>query len=302
LTTLLTPFHLAVSSKNSTLIYIAIDCLAKLFSYNYWEHYTSLFVGPSSAPFSPTLSPPPVPTTTTTATSRRSDEKPHVEDDTDLDSPLQPSPENLENLPLISKLIHIICTAARSDVEDKVLVQIVKALLAAVSSTSRGVQVHTGNIPLALSFRNSKLIFGGVNLADLILSLKTTLQIFLRAKLAGTQIVAQASLTQMIQSIFSRIPKDLGLDLAELMLLEETERRRDEGEDEQDGGVGDGDGVERGQDGEELEDSKRLSKREKGGMAASINSFYSVKSHHDLYAVHFLLKNLLVCLMELTCI
>jgi hypothetical protein len=93
---------------------------------------------------------------------------------------------------IIAQVIDTICDcfSGGEHTDDKVQVQIVKALLAAVSCSHPESMIHAG---------------------VLLKAIRTTYNIFLLSKSATTQIIAQATLTQMIQAVFGRIPKNLAV-------------------------------------------------------------------------------------------
>ncbi|KAJ3215780.1 guanine nucleotide exchange protein for ADP-robosylation factor [Dinochytrium kinnereticum] len=204
--TILQPFHLACQSRQVVLAVIAIDCFGKLFTYNYWSHHNVLDpswedgdsrseAGASTGEFddASTLSGSSVApslrrggTSLATADPRGS----HDEDRSSLDS----SGESTGGGGIIGQVVDTVCDtfSGGENTDDKVQVQIVKALLAAVSSTDLSSAIH-----------------GGV----LLRAIRTTYNIFLLSKSANTQIIAQATLTQMVQAVFGRVAKDLANDV-----------------------------------------------------------------------------------------
>ncbi|KAI8617834.1 hypothetical protein BC830DRAFT_1239777 [Chytriomyces sp. MP71] len=105
---------------------------------------------------------------------------------------------------LVSLCVDVICEAAlapASDVasDDKLHLQIVKALSSAVLASSiSDYQNRTKEVKV--------LHRPFIRDALLLRSIRTTFNIFLLAKSPATQIVAQASLTQMIQAVCGRVP------------------------------------------------------------------------------------------------
>ncbi|KAI8812764.1 hypothetical protein BJ742DRAFT_552239 [Cladochytrium replicatum] len=178
--TVFLPFQLACQSRQPVLVSVAIDCMGKLFTYNYWGKFEDGFSyaengehgfdmdgdspGNRSAATSPT----------------RADRK--------SSSEARVSSERSDP-GILAMVIDTICDSfsGGENTDDKVQVQIVKALLAAASSEG-----HSA-------------IHGGV----LLKAIRTTYNIFLLSKSANTQIVAQATLSQMVQAVFSRVPKYL---------------------------------------------------------------------------------------------
>ncbi|KAI9017378.1 hypothetical protein BC832DRAFT_588642 [Gaertneriomyces semiglobifer] len=94
---------------------------------------------------------------------------------------------------MVALVVDSICDtfAGGESTDEKLQVQIVKALLAAASAVDPTAAIH-----------------GGI----LLKAVRTTYNIFLLSKSANTQIVAQATLTQMVQAVFGRVPKDVKLE------------------------------------------------------------------------------------------
>ncbi|KAI9136456.1 hypothetical protein BKA69DRAFT_1104037 [Paraphysoderma sedebokerense] len=148
------PFQLACQSKSPALMVIALDCLAKLISYN------CLADGKVSG------------------SSSLKDE----EGDIDKTATTTTSPES-DDRPIIDIAVETICNCFVGETTDEnVQLQIVKALLAAASSTA--VPIH-----------------GGI----LLRAVRTTYNIFLLSKSPNIQTVAQGTLTQMIHIVFGRV-------------------------------------------------------------------------------------------------
>ncbi|KAJ3127571.1 guanine nucleotide exchange protein for ADP-robosylation factor [Nowakowskiella sp. JEL0407] len=156
------PFQIACQSRQPALVTISVDCLGKLFSYDYWAKYNI-----------------------------DSDENTKVTQDMDIDgkSPRSNADEEMESgSGIVAIVIDTICDcfSGGENTDDKVQLQIVKALLAAVTSDTKSA-IHGGGLLKAV---------------------RTTYNIFLLSKSSNTQIVAQATLTQMVQAVFGRVPKD----------------------------------------------------------------------------------------------
>ncbi|KAJ3412218.1 guanine nucleotide exchange protein for ADP-robosylation factor [Chytridiales sp. JEL 0842] len=194
--TIFLPFQQACQSKQSQLTSIAIDCLGKLFSYNFWAKFNlgeikkagTESVNGDSSEQSVTDSA----VGSSIQESRISGEEERVSMDSNSDSVVSATGSG-GTAAIIGQVIDTICdtfTGSGEGTDDKVQVQIVKALLAAVSCSEPESTIH-----------------GSV----LLRAIRTTYNIFLLSKSATTQIIAQATLTQMIQAIFSRIPKTLAL-------------------------------------------------------------------------------------------
>ncbi|KAI8592987.1 hypothetical protein BDZ88DRAFT_503867 [Geranomyces variabilis] len=173
--TVFAPFQMACRSRQPVLATIAIDCLGKLFTYNYWGRHEVLLEGDSAvggtvADFD--MEPP------------RKDGAPRISGDDDRSSM---ESEGEGGGGMVAFVVDTICDTfgGGENTDEKVQLQIVKALLAAVSTTDPQAAVH-----------------GGV----LLKAVRTTYNIFLLSKSASTQIVAQATLTQMVQAVFGRVP------------------------------------------------------------------------------------------------
>ncbi|KAJ3118784.1 guanine nucleotide exchange protein for ADP-robosylation factor [Phlyctochytrium bullatum] len=214
--TILQPFHLACQSRQPALAVIAIDCLGKLFTYNYWSNHNILdpswedgenrsetasaandFDDASTLGGSSTVQ----------SSSIRGGRSPsvqdprgsHEEDRSSLDS----AGEGTGGGGIIGQVVDTVCDtfSGGENTDDKVQVQIVKALLAAVSSTDLSSAIH-----------------GGV----LLRAIRTTYNIFLLSRSANTQIIAQATLTQMVQAVFGRVAKDLASDAQTLTVPDDS--------------------------------------------------------------------------------
>ncbi|KAJ3150955.1 guanine nucleotide exchange protein for ADP-robosylation factor [Geranomyces michiganensis] len=174
--TVFAPFQMACRSRQPVLATIAIDCLGKLFTYNYWGRHEVLLEGDSAvggtvADFD--MEPP-----------RKDGGAPRISGDDDRSSM---ESEGDGGGGMVAFVVDTICDTfgGGENTDEKVQLQIVKALLAAVSTTDPQAAVH-----------------GGV----LLKAVRTTYNIFLLSKSASTQIVAQATLTQMVQAVFGRVP------------------------------------------------------------------------------------------------
>jgi brefeldin A-inhibited guanine nucleotide-exchange protein len=174
------PFQLACQSKNSETISIAVDCLGKLFTYNFWGQYdlaglSQELDGSGSKPIEKDIS---------AALSNLAQE----------DSPdlvIEMEPEQLTGTySMIAFVVDTICNGYISD--EKVELQIVKALQAAVSISDPAYCLHG---------------------AVLIQAIKTTYNVFLVSNSISVQTVAQGALTQMVQYVVSRIPKGIQITL-----------------------------------------------------------------------------------------
>ncbi|CAG8451027.1 12392_t:CDS:10 [Ambispora gerdemannii] len=141
------PLQLACQTRTTSLMITALDCIGKLISYNY------LIERP--VPWSPDLGNEKEPGTTTRVIKQ----------------------------PLSERIVDTICECFVGEyTDDKVQLQIIKALLAAVSSTT--VPIHQ---------------------SSLLKSIRTAYNIFLLSRNPNNQIVAQGILTQMVHHVFARV-------------------------------------------------------------------------------------------------
>jgi len=149
------PFELACQSKSSSLQSIAIDCIGKLFTYDYWEKLYQY----------------------------NEDHKKKLQrNNVIIDK------TNEDKVNWIDFSIDLICNCfSGGDTNDEIQTQITKALLAAASSSKEPCAIHT---------------------TTLLKAVRTTYNIFLLSKSTTTQMIAQASLTQIVQEVFGRIPEN----------------------------------------------------------------------------------------------
>lgn len=163
------PFQIACQSKNSELISIAIDCLGKLFTYNFWGQYNLEGI--------PEIT-------------KKAKDALEQDDTAGIDDG--------EVTGTVGMIYFVIDTIAStySNVDERVELQIIKvlkfysykALQAAVSTSNPAFCLH-----------------GSV----LIKAIRTTYNIFLVSNSTNVQAVAQGALTQMVQNIYGRIPKGI---------------------------------------------------------------------------------------------
>lgn len=166
------PFQIACKSGHPELLAIAIDCLGKLFSYNYWK-------------------------------TARNDVVPKIEDE-----PKKPQEDGKDldgTQNMISFVIDTICDAFSGEsTYEKVELQIIKALQAALTNTDSEFSLHG---------------------AILLKVIRTSYNIFLLTKSLHVQSVAQGTVIQMVQNVFSRVPKcDQTLSVAQNINHLETVR------------------------------------------------------------------------------
>lgn len=111
---------------------------------------------------------------------------------------------------LADVVVETVCNCYEETVDERVAVQIVKALLACVLSTS--IRVHQ---------------------SSLLRAVRTVYNIFLMSRTPGNQAIAQGSLSQMVNYVFSRVPRKGGAEAkedtspeAEPVTLQMLENRR----------------------------------------------------------------------------
>lgn len=148
------PLRLACETKSSNLIVTSLDCIGKLVSYSFFveddldENIT-----------------PPLPTKTN-----------------DDGEPIPNSNGSSNPLPLADLVTETVCSTFSSSLSDLAQLQIIKALLATVLSTS--VSVHQGSLLKAV---------------------RTVYNVFLMSKSSANQAVAQGCLTQMCHHVCGRV-------------------------------------------------------------------------------------------------
>ncbi|RKO99878.1 hypothetical protein CXG81DRAFT_5799, partial [Caulochytrium protostelioides] len=126
--------QLACESRQPALALIAVDCIAKLFVYNYWSQFEK--AGPP--------------------------------------------------LSILALVINTVseCFSTGENTEERLQLQIIKALLTAVTQVDPYASIH-GDV--------------------LLQAVRCTYNIFLISRSANTQLVAQATIQQMVQAVFSRV-------------------------------------------------------------------------------------------------
>ncbi|KAI9362470.1 hypothetical protein DFJ73DRAFT_620704 [Zopfochytrium polystomum] len=114
---------------------------------------------------------------------------------------------------IIADIVETICDAFSmgENTDDKVQLQIVKALLAAVTATNMLPLKYDRSYFPATGKQPDTIMAPVIHGATLLRAVRTTYNIFLLSKSSSTQIVAQASLTQIVQGIFSRVPKSFAI-------------------------------------------------------------------------------------------
>ncbi|TPX47651.1 hypothetical protein SeMB42_g02638 [Synchytrium endobioticum] len=177
------PFQIACESRTTSLATIAIDCLGKLFAYNYWSRYdhgeannandSDISNGNSNPNYN---------------TKSEDDEAADDEARSSLDMEADREDGGASGTGIVARVIDTICETftGGDNTDEKVQLQIIKALAASVASSDSKSGAH-----------------GGV----LLKAIRTTYNIFLLSKSPTTQLLAQSSLTQMVQAVFERIPR-----------------------------------------------------------------------------------------------
>lgn len=164
----------ACGGKQPAIQTIALDCIGKCFTYHFWGNGEGL---PSS------LNAPAAKAQTHVLTD---DDSPPVPIYPDLPA------ESALGYPsnrVIPRLVETMCGCFQEtdQGDEKVQLMLVKSLLAAVSCTNPASALH-GEM--------------------LVKAIRTTFRIFLLSKSSNAQIIAQATLTQMCQAVFSKCPGD----------------------------------------------------------------------------------------------
>ncbi|CAG8542212.1 10753_t:CDS:2 [Paraglomus occultum] len=155
------PLQLACQTGSTSLMITALDCISKLISYNYLIEHD---IRSSTLPIDTTLPP--------------TETKPENESET--------TPAKVEKRLLMEMVVDTICDCfVGESTDDKVQLQIIKALLAAVSSTTN--PIHQ---------------------TPLLKAIRTSYNIFLLSRNSANQTIAQGTLTQMVHHVFSRIKLD----------------------------------------------------------------------------------------------
>ncbi|KAJ3341099.1 guanine nucleotide exchange protein for ADP-robosylation factor [Gonapodya sp. JEL0774] len=171
-------FQIACQSRSTAIASIAIDCLGKLFTYNYW--------GTNSDPVL-----------------AQYEHGVRISEDTDLEDNITKKPNSATTSKVaedagkprtyIDRVIDLICDGSLQEGSDeKLQLQIIKALSAACSSTNPSSTLHT---------------------SSLLRAIRTAYNIFLLARDANTQIVAQAALSQIISGVFARVNRHPIIDI-----------------------------------------------------------------------------------------
>ncbi|KAI8610970.1 hypothetical protein BC830DRAFT_1069281 [Chytriomyces sp. MP71] len=151
------PFQIACQSRQTVLATTAIDCLGKLFTYNYWGRYNI-------------------------SSDANEEEDSDAEDDKDS---FDADKNDKSSQGIVGQVVDTICDVFSDTIDDKLQLQIVKALMSAISTTDAKSSLH-----------------GSV----LLRAIRTTYNVFLFSKTPNTQMVAQATLQQMVSALFSRVP------------------------------------------------------------------------------------------------
>ena len=172
------PFQMACQSKNPELASIAIDCLGKLFTYNFWGQYD--LDGLKEEELNQDYS------------AKEILDPALMDEDSDEDSSYKQHIQNLTGTAgMIAFVIHTICTSATNG-DERVELQIIKALQAAISTSDPAYCLH-----------------GPV----LVKTVRTVFNVFLVSTSTNVQTVAQGALIQMIQNILNRIPKGIQISI-----------------------------------------------------------------------------------------
>jgi brefeldin A-inhibited guanine nucleotide-exchange protein len=149
------PLRLVCESHNEKLMVVSLDCISKLNSYSFF-----IEPHPQEGLRHQLASPPASPAVTAS---------------------IAGSQESISQPSLVDLVVHTITTCHTEATADSVSVQIVKALLALITSST--LLVHQ---------------------SSLLKAVRTVYNVFLLSTDPGTQTAAQAGLTQMVQHVFSR--------------------------------------------------------------------------------------------------
>ncbi|ORY49065.1 Sec7-domain-containing protein [Rhizoclosmatium globosum] len=187
--TVFQPFQIACQSRQPILATTAIDCLGKLFTYNYWgrcntsselnEDDENGVVSPlTAAEMATTSLSPSVNSPVKTNSSQLKMDLDDDRDGFDID-------KNERSFGIVGQVVDTICDAFIGETtDDKLQLQIVKALMSAISSSDPKSAIHG---------------------AVLLRAIRATYNIFLFSKTQTTQMLAQTTLQQMVQALFGRV-------------------------------------------------------------------------------------------------
>lgn len=154
------PLRLACESQSVTVTTQALDCLGKLIAISFFD------------------APPP-------------NAVPAVE--TDEDNPVPSRRADAPTRPLMDRVIDTVCECFQGEgTDEKVQLQIIKALLSAVLNETEGTMIHQ---------------------SPLLKAIRQTYNIFLLSRSTPTQSIAQGTLEQMVHAVFSRVRIQTGDEL-----------------------------------------------------------------------------------------
>ncbi|KAJ3355443.1 guanine nucleotide exchange protein for ADP-robosylation factor [Entophlyctis luteolus] len=173
--TIFLPFQVACQSNQSLLATTAIDCLGKLFTYNYWGRIKEKKTEESTI----------TKVAIKVADSKNPPKKSESEFSDRFDGFDADGYDNGSEDGIVGLVVRTICeTFIGESTDDKLQLQIIKALLSSISTADSRCAVHG---------------------ASLMRAIRTTFNIFLLAKSPTTQMMAQTTLQQMVQSIFGKV-------------------------------------------------------------------------------------------------
>ncbi|KAK5664637.1 guanine nucleotide exchange protein for ADP-robosylation factor [Batrachochytrium dendrobatidis] len=184
------PLRLACELRTHPAVPIAIDCIGKLFSYDFWGDS----IPASELDSKPTLEP-----QAHLQSTNPSQDRINLHDDDDDDDGeghfASESPD-LFNQALyrhlfVNTVVDVICASFNhtGQTDESTQLQIVKAITSAITTSNPRSAIH------------GKL---------LLKAMRAVYNIFLHSKTTNVQTIAQASLTQIVQTVYSHIPESLG--------------------------------------------------------------------------------------------
>ncbi|KAJ3129512.1 guanine nucleotide exchange protein for ADP-robosylation factor [Physocladia obscura] len=194
--TIFQPFKIACQSHQASLATTAVDCLGKLFTFNYWARFSGGLEATDEIVQAAIFSTPNQNQSNLAAPSRNDPRKSSTSNNSDnstdpFDTDGIEDAFVTETSAISGVIVNAICDSftppapgsADDEIDEKLQLQIVKALLCAVSSS-----------PTATTFKGVVLMR----------AIKTTFNIFLLAHSQTTQMLAQTSLQQMVQALFGK--------------------------------------------------------------------------------------------------
>ncbi|KAI9332211.1 hypothetical protein BDR26DRAFT_649613 [Obelidium mucronatum] len=190
--TIFQPFQIACQSRQPILATTAIDCLGKLFTYNYWgrcnissdisEDDENDVIAPLTSSEVGGLTP----ANSSPTRSNSGQFKASAADPEDERDGFEADKHDKSSCGIVGQVVDTICDvfSGGDSTDDKLQLQIVKALMSAISTSDLKSAIHG---------------------AVLLRAIRTTYNIFLFSKSQTTQMLAQTTLQQMVQALFGRV-------------------------------------------------------------------------------------------------